>query len=475
MLRSSLLQTLTCFKILQDDESDWLRESARMATYMGRSACTIAALGEDGGVPCFVDRNVLARRPCKLQEGVYAHAYRARPADAAALYASHSGNYRRMNTSSSWAAIEDDASPDPLGSSPLLGRGWVFQEMLLSPRTVFFGLPGVLWRCCSISASEFRPDLSTDDFLVGNASGSTKTMFMDALGVRPKNYALYHHPEDRTGSYGNRKAWKAIVEEYFDKKLTFESDRYMAFHGITSLMQHQLGLTHVSGHWKEDLPESLLWHCGPSAFDKNVKFSLGSLSNRQRPTWSWVTAPQPLQFITENVFRDNDGETMRMHATFSIPTLEMPTSQGHLSPKLEPHELLLTLPLVQVHLYPGDAVQRFRPRLCHPRGLEREPYTSREEMIRSGCRTETDFFADVGLEPDVPLYFGLIRSEPYIYYKHNGQPWVVEHGLVISPIGGTTDTFCRVGMAGFNSRPDLTVFPRDATGQAPVTKEIRLI
>jgi hypothetical protein len=56
-----------CLCIIQDDQDDWLRESATMSKVYGLSTCTIAAtLGGNGDDGCFTTRNQFRARPCKL-------------------------------------------------------------------------------------------------------------------------------------------------------------------------------------------------------------------------------------------------------------------------------------------------------------------------------------------------------------------------------------------------------------------------
>jgi hypothetical protein len=56
-----------CLCITQDDQDDWLRESATMSKVYGLSTCTITAtLGGNGGDGCFTLRNQFRARPYKV-------------------------------------------------------------------------------------------------------------------------------------------------------------------------------------------------------------------------------------------------------------------------------------------------------------------------------------------------------------------------------------------------------------------------
>lgn len=92
--------------IIQDSDTDWHREALTMSSVYGNSLCNVAALGIDGMDTCFSKRNPLEEFPCNvtpLKEG--------------------NNVYLGPRPATFWDV-------------PLLRRGWVMQERLLSPRVI---------------------------------------------------------------------------------------------------------------------------------------------------------------------------------------------------------------------------------------------------------------------------------------------------------------------------------------------------
>jgi hypothetical protein len=103
------------------------------------AVCTVAALhSKDSEGGCFSARDPLLFRDVRYR----------RP-DGRTLFAS-----RATRPSLLLGACEPH---DPGFPSPLHTRAWVFQEHILSPRTIFYGSSQVFWECLKCSASEQDP------------------------------------------------------------------------------------------------------------------------------------------------------------------------------------------------------------------------------------------------------------------------------------------------------------------------------
>ncbi|KIW90965.1 uncharacterized protein Z519_08748 [Cladophialophora bantiana CBS 173.52] len=152
-----------------------------MTDVYGRSDCTTAAVGAHGDASCFVERCSMARRPCKLFEGVYAHGYFARLEGALGVTLENLLSSDSI-TGFPKEAFEDTKTLVGLRAVPLLRRAWVVQERLLSPRIIYFGLQGLFWQCWSKNASEFWLDLESRDAQPDSDSpDSIKIQFATAL------------------------------------------------------------------------------------------------------------------------------------------------------------------------------------------------------------------------------------------------------------------------------------------------------
>ncbi|KAJ9663998.1 hypothetical protein H2198_000501 [Neophaeococcomyces mojaviensis] len=248
--------------IIQDSSDDWKSQSTQMASIYGNSTCNIAAENASRRGGCFIRRNALMQRPCQLTqssdvdpaEGIYAHPY-------------HTSN---------WSAFPNHY----YSSVPLLGRAWVQQERMLSPRILYFGGSEIHWECCSFQASEVWPqgspskDYGFDEvYPLKAAFGSLIKPFKnwDREDWNVFVYELWHN---------------GVIREYTAAELTFEKDRLVALAGIAGVIQKRTGMTYVAGLWKELLPMDLMWQNmdPPVAGQKHLK-----PMPWKAPTWSWAS------------------------------------------------------------------------------------------------------------------------------------------------------------------------------------------
>jgi hypothetical protein len=137
-------------------------------------------------------------------------------------------------------------------------RAWVVQERILSPRILHFSKYEIAWEC--------------DTHTLCECTVQPRESFGRAL-----RKALMGALRD---SYDVKLAWSALVGHYATMKLTFESDRLIAFAGLALKAASSWERTYIAGLWKEDLPYSLLWCIvqGPS--------------HRLRehfPSWTWAS------------------------------------------------------------------------------------------------------------------------------------------------------------------------------------------
>lgn len=115
---------------------------------------------------------------------------------------------------------------------PLLGRGWVFQELSLSPRILHFGFDEVMWQCRSTRACEGR----------GNA-----------MNVDPYHVILPSAwPEPFIEI--TRLHWCRIVEAYSWRTVTFSKDRLPALAAMATRTQiNRLHDRYIAGVWQSTL------------------------------------------------------------------------------------------------------------------------------------------------------------------------------------------------------------------------------
>lgn len=160
-------------------------------------------------------------------------------------------------------------------SAPLAGRGWVFQERILSRRAAHFGTQ-VYWDCASLQACETFPD-GYDRSLAVYSKGDTRTIKAQLQDDNKSPRLLKHLHEQ----------WLQIVESYTGTQLTVLSDRLIALRGIVNAFaqRHSLPLTsYAAGMWEFCLPEALLWRPQSKRKDESREELLHHFAS-----WSWAS------------------------------------------------------------------------------------------------------------------------------------------------------------------------------------------
>jgi hypothetical protein len=213
--------------ILQDSNQDWLDEAARMGDIYRHSTCTIAAAGaKDGDDGLFTARNSLAFTDCPLFIGT------RRPTFACHL--------------TRWP-------------TPLSDRAWAVQERHLSSRTLSFGSDKISWACRRAEACE---------------------------GIQAYDIVMREHSFPRlldinTDEQVANAAWREVVENYSACKLTFWTDKWPAFQGLTAEVEKAQGWTIAHGLRSHLLGTDLLWSADrPETGCKTIDCG--------EPSWSWL-------------------------------------------------------------------------------------------------------------------------------------------------------------------------------------------
>lgn len=218
--------------IIQDDEDDWEVESAKMASVYQNAYITIAATAS---ASC-KDTLLAPRQPATIFE------FNGKDERSEIIHA-------RLHPVGSQSVLD----------SPLLKRGWAFQEMILSPRVLHFAEDQLYWKC--------RNDVFSEDCLIRLLSPLQKH-FEGGKFVC----------QDECGGW---KLWWDWVQAYSTLALSDPKDKAAAFAGLTNLYRQTRRSDDqpLAGLWKSDLHRGLLWYStGPRQFT--------DLENA--PSWSWM-------------------------------------------------------------------------------------------------------------------------------------------------------------------------------------------
>lgn len=150
---------------------------------------------------------------------------------------------------------------------PLLDRGWVYQERLLSPRISYFTTHEVRWECFECDECEC------------------------GQGQKRDNRRLTHRQKmSNPDAEDARQYWESLVVDYAHLSLTVATDRLPALAGIAE----QFGAAHgarlgryVAGMWEGCLWSQLAWELEETT--ENLDGRPSRPTAYCGPSWPWVS------------------------------------------------------------------------------------------------------------------------------------------------------------------------------------------
>ncbi|RAR11679.1 HET-domain-containing protein [Stemphylium lycopersici] len=259
--------------IIQDSKADWGHEAARMAIVYGNAVCNIASLfppvnpreRASGVQPQAASReDPRVWNPCVL-----------RPATASlpSVYVelSQKEGVATSRKDGTWWLTQD--------KWPLFDRAWTFQEYLLSPRTLLIGHQNLMFQCSQLFYDELlgpigsAHGLEVDPHKKQLGADLAKSRYFPAslrvVGQHQRRQQQQQQQQKQNNDTPSTllpltftKDYLALVNEYLARKLTFASDRSIAFAGVARAFQHLSQMTYLAGLWAECLPLQLLWYVG---------------------------------------------------------------------------------------------------------------------------------------------------------------------------------------------------------------------
>ena len=220
--------------LIQDDEVDCTAEIKRMGDIYRHAFCNFSALAaarQSVGLYTEADPDISLAFPLTVQRGE----------QRVAFY----GYLRRSITQ--------------LNDEDLLRRGWVFQERLLSARTIHFG-DQISWECADLLANELFPGGVPDDLVVKPRSGLIDPFkVVCLLGC---GHLLEAASDDITAAQKRAIAydrWFDMVGTYSARELTFEDDIFPAISGLARDFNKVSKDRYLAGLWQGKLLDGLLW------------------------------------------------------------------------------------------------------------------------------------------------------------------------------------------------------------------------
>ncbi|KAF5544825.1 heterokaryon incompatibility protein [Fusarium phyllophilum] len=244
--------------IVQNDQEDWAREAALMHRVYTEADCNLAAAASQDS----------SEGLCFKRKGLYGQCVvRNVRGDVIDLFA------------------DEDLFLKEVNRSPLQTRAWVYQEWLMSKRTIHFAKSQVFWECDHLCACEVFPD-----GLPNTIRHDGKAKFAEDLGNA--KCLLNRDVNANTSRVGPDpfELWSGLITHYTSRDMTKSNDRLPALSGIAKWLQPHLGNPrHLAGLWNNnDLVRQLAWY---SCTTKNPR------PQYRAPSWSWASIDGPIFWI----------------------------------------------------------------------------------------------------------------------------------------------------------------------------------
>ncbi|KIN07080.1 hypothetical protein OIDMADRAFT_150338 [Oidiodendron maius Zn] len=251
--------------IIQDSEADWEEESGKMAAIYHNSyltICATAAQNDDDGLwtnaPKIVPRKIVVQRLFRNFE-VY-----IRPEEELDIV--HLYGYGNVIV---W--------PKMMALSPLMARGWTFQERLMSPRLLHFSHGELLWQCRELKSCECSFDAKKDGSSSYMDHGWDRELFVEMVSSKScRSIAT---------------TWRNIVKQYSGLSLSFQKDMLPALSGLAKIcLQMRPGDRYLAGLWEQSLIDDLAW---------NPCYNLPTKPRPEvfrAPSWSWASVTESVMF-----------------------------------------------------------------------------------------------------------------------------------------------------------------------------------
>lgn len=346
--------------IIQDNLSDWDAEASNMAKVYTNSYLTIAALNSDDDARGFLHPRPFPYTTVKLKSP---------NGESAVAYISEVSKKFIYTGPEEW---------------PLLTRGWVLQEQLLSPRILSFSKDQIVWECkkevIAESKNVIRPPYSNSSILTGTLN------------------------------------WRNVVAEFSKRVLTYDTDKLPAMAGIASAFSRSIHGRYCAGLWMYNLPHDLIFAWRTPIIP----------SEYLAPSWSWAAMNGPVKWKLFNSF----SSTYPLD-TICVVDSDMKMDTDNPYGRVKKGSSLT----IRVHL----AVMRTC--MGSKRHVERDPIFNFEFAYGHHRGRNVSCWFDIPqVQPDEVV--GCMIAYESDYGK---RVWTALRGILLAPMEGYLDSYKRVG------------------------------
>ncbi|KAF8851398.1 HET-domain-containing protein [Acephala macrosclerotiorum] len=416
--------------IVQDDDKDWRREAAQMRHVYSNSLVTLAAhlassckdgfLGKQEYGQADWQRGFTTRRKLRFSSNSFGQEARGTEVVAFEGPASQKKIFIRTRETPKWLCAEP---------TPLMKRGWAFQECILPRRIIHFTGFEMVWECTKAHFCE----CSHVEGYNGKANPMTKTWLGDLPEVNPvakplKTWGLTPYADKNIKVRPVETCdWMDFVKEYTGRELSRPSDRLVALSGLALSLQaspsesnatlaygqwtvgsqpKSLWPVYVAGLIRTFLPQQLLWYAQDQRkviADADLPLPAISRPTPYRaPTWSWASLDGPILYESKGSYESH--VSIDEAGTFCVPT-----DAFHPSGPVSDGELLLDGLLAPVKLVTAE--RRIKRRSWDVS----DNWTGRASIVRSryGASIEVtcDLLRQIEMRKGDPGYDCWVRGD----------------------------------------------------------------
>lgn len=260
-------------------KSDWEEQSYEMSRIFGNSWLTICAAASSSCTQSFLQHT--DRSNIRIQFDLYSQNLAGYEGPFQLRFCKTDGN--GMSMMETMLIMQTPLNLDLLAST-WRKRGWVYQEIALSPRKLYFGAGMIHFQ---------------DQHHVYSENGHSKQARV--LYHSSRSNFDYHCPITpdliRSQHPFTLDVWYSVAEANANLELTNKLDVFPAISGIARMFAEVTSYQYVAGLWTEDLHRGLLWSSGSFKFGprQDRSASLPQLlrairaSLRVAPSWSWAS------------------------------------------------------------------------------------------------------------------------------------------------------------------------------------------
>lgn len=252
--------------IIQHDENDWQRESTQMYSVYSNAHVTLAALHAHES-----HEGLFSRRASGSLMPLLALRFRGKQYCVQA----YSVPDERWD-------IEEEVDYRGVINSyhPLLNRAWAFQERLVSPRVLYFGLNELMWACPTGRWCE-------EDAYSPPSLNEVEGYDFERSGTFMHKYSTITDTPDEMATQ-----WLRIVQSYNDLELSEPTDRLPAIAAIAQrFAQCDPGDEYICGLWKSSIHQGLKLEFKMNEDAIGPHIDRGVVQSKYiAPSWSWASA-----------------------------------------------------------------------------------------------------------------------------------------------------------------------------------------